>query len=30
MFFDSEDTLREEYLTQEERELLQIIHKPAN
>jgi len=29
MFFDSEDTLREKYLTQEERDLLQQIHKPG-
>jgi hypothetical protein len=27
MFSDSENTLREQYLTQEERNLLQRIHK---
>jgi hypothetical protein len=29
MFFDSENTLREKYLTEDERELLQQIRKPA-
>jgi hypothetical protein len=29
MFFDSEDVLREKYLTRDERDLLQMIHKPA-
>jgi len=30
MFFDSENNLREKYLTQDERDLLQLIHKPVH
>lgn len=30
MFFDSENNLRDIYLTQDERDLLQILHKPVH